>query len=112
MQRQRTHEEISVTDFIAIGYILEMKQKSKSKSFAQVSKKPIPSSVEKSSTDKSIRATQDIDTILKSRWQGAINIRGIRFQIFEKLFGEHSGEDSSVCFDFQIFLFFKLFDIF
>jgi len=69
----------------AISYILEMKQKSKSKSLAQLPKKAIPTSVEKSSTDKSIRSTQDIDTILKSRWQGAVNIRGIRFQILYSL---------------------------
>jgi hypothetical protein len=62
-----------------------MKQKSKSKSLAQLPKKAIPSSVEKSSTDKSIRSTQDIDTIFKSRWQGAVNIRGIRFQILYSL---------------------------
>ncbi|TYQ23271.1 hypothetical protein PseudUWO311_23380 [Pseudanabaena sp. UWO311] len=43
------------------------------------------SSVAKSLTDECTGSKLAIDTILKSRWQGAVNIRGIRFQILYSL---------------------------
>ena len=64
-----------------------MKPKIKSKSFAKITNasKNIISSTGKDSTVEGIKFNRDIDTILKSRWQGAINIRGIRFQILYSL---------------------------
>jgi hypothetical protein len=66
-----------------------MKQRSKSRaiSFAKTSKKSkaiTPSSIGFSLSGNSSSAG-DIDTILKSRWHGAVNIRGIRYQLLYSL---------------------------
>ena len=38
------------------------------------------------STVKTDQAFQDIDAIFKTRWHGAVNIRGIRYQILYSVF--------------------------